>query len=94
MTEGNKKKGTEKLIEEMPLLSGDQSEVVTRVYEVFKGLNKDEQDEVLRRIFAEDGPGRLMTVAEDMSTPGALDLILDRISYYHFLPSVVEKEKQ
>jgi len=57
----------------------------------FKTLTHDEQNEILRMILSEGGLTRLMSVVLDAGEVGDWDLWLDRVSYYHFLPSVKEK---
>ncbi len=58
--------------------------------EFFKKLDTDQQDEILRMILTDGGLGRLMSVIQDVTTPGAFDIFLDQVQYYHFFPSVRE----
>lgn len=58
--------------------------------ELFKNLDTDQQDEILRMILTDGGLSRLMSVVQDVTTPGAFDILLDQVQYYHFFPSVRE----
>lgn len=66
------------------------TEPATNSVEFFKKLNTDQQDEILRMILTEGGLGRLMSAIQDVTTPGAFDIFLDQVQYYHFFPSVRE----
>ncbi len=72
--------------EEAPLADPVKSEDASRVHELFKSLTPDEQDEILRRIITDGGLERLVSMVQDIRTPGAVDLVLDQVEYYHFLP--------
>jgi len=61
-----------------------------RAAELFKVMSADDQDEILRLILSEGGFERLMRILRASDRPGSLDLLLDRICYYHFLPPVKE----
>ena len=93
MARDKKKMAIEKLSEEIPAGSPDGTEQRTRVYEVFMSLSEDDQNEILRMILSEGGVTRLMSLTQGISTPGALDLILDQVQYYHFFRPVVEEEQ-
>ena len=86
-----KKRAIEKTAEDGVVQIGDTVEPISRVYEVFKSLSDDEQEEMLRLILTEGGVTKLFSLAQSVSTPGAMDLVLDRISYYHFLRPVTEE---
>lgn len=65
-----------------------------QVHELFKSLPEDEQDEILRMIIDDGGLQRLVSVVQDINTPGAVELMLDRVEYYHFLPVVKDPDFQ
>jgi hypothetical protein len=58
--------------------------------EFFKKLSPDDQDDILRMIIYEGGVDRLLSVIQSTDTPGAVDLFLDQVQYFHFLPTVRE----
>ena len=72
--------------EEAPLADPLKTEDASRVHELFKSLTPGEQDEILRRIITDGGLSRLVSMVQDIHTPGAVDLILDQVEYYHFFP--------
>jgi len=60
------------------------------VHALYKTLSEPEQDELLTMLLSDGGLQRLSTVAQDLNTPGAVDLLLDNVEYYHFFRSVKE----
>jgi hypothetical protein len=78
----------EKLVEEMPSPNPVLPEQIPTPFDIFQSLSIEEQDEVLRMIIGQDGFGRIAKLVQSNDTPGAMDLFLDRVRYYHFLPMV------
>lgn len=60
----------------------------SRAVELFKSLTEEEQDEVLRCILSEGGVKRILAALGARESPGALEVFLDAVEYYHFLPVV------
>ncbi len=56
--------------------------------ELYHKLSTDDKQEILKMIIDEGGIAQLASVVQDINTPGAVDLLLDKIEYYHFYPSV------
>jgi hypothetical protein len=79
------------LTEEDLITSCDKSvETIHTVTDLFYTLSTDEQDEILRLIILEGGFNRILAAIQDVTTPGAFDIFLDKVQYFHFLRSVKE----
>jgi len=68
-----------------------ESEPVVTAQELYRKLSTDDKQEILRMIIDEGGIAQLASVVQDLNTPGAYDLLLDNIEYYHFYPAVTEQ---
>lgn len=79
------------LTEEDLISSGEiSSEPHSAVMELFQAMTRDQQDEILRMILLDDGINRLLSAVTDTATPGAFDIFLDNVQYYHFFRCVKE----
>jgi len=78
----------DRIVEGTPSPDPMLPDTVRTPIELFESLTVDEQDEVLRLIIRQDGFGRLAKLVQNTDTPGAMDLFLDRVKYFHFLPLV------
>jgi hypothetical protein len=77
------------LTEEDLIPSSDKSiETIGTITELFYTLSRDEQDEILRLIILDGGFNRILSAIQDVTTPGAFDIFLDKVQYFHFLRSV------
>lgn len=85
MTRDPEEKAIEKIIEEIGSPLPNLPETKPTAQEIFSSLSLEEQDEILKLIIAKGGIGRLLSIIHSGDTPGALELFLDRIHYYHFL---------
>jgi hypothetical protein len=61
------------------------------VHALYKKLSVDEQADLLKLILNDEDLPDISQVVQKITAPGAIDLLLDRISYYHFFPAVKEK---
>ena len=61
------------------------------VHDLYKTLSDVEQEELLRMLLSEGGLQRVASVVQNINTPGAVDMLLDRVRYYHFFRAVQEK---
>jgi hypothetical protein len=74
----------DRIIDEMPSPNPGLPELVPSVVEMFESMSIEDQDEILRLIMGKDGFERLARLVHSTDTPGAMDLFLDRVRYYHF----------
>jgi len=56
------------------------------IHALYKNLTSDEQADFLKLVLGETNLLNISDIVQDLNTPGALDLLMDKISYYHFYP--------
>src|SRR4030042_691519 len=96
MSKNRKKRPVETIGEEgLPEVPFSEIEPVTgspaEVHALYKKLSVDQQADLLKLILSDDDLPNISQVVQNLNTPGAIDLLLDQICYYHFFPAVKEK---
>ena len=81
-----------KIVEGFPKPVPKSADPSPSVAEIFQNMSIEDQDEIIRMILANGDFNRLARIIKTSDTPGAVDLFLDRIGYFHFLPMVKEKK--
>ena len=90
MTKDPEEKAVKRAVDEIPETGQILPATSPKAVELFDSLTSDEQDEILRLIISDGGFDRLMEIVQANDTPGAVDLFLDRVRYYHFFRTVKE----
>ena len=68
----------------------DHSLTAVDVHDLIKMLDETEHDELMKMLTGDGGIRKMSAVTQDINTPGAIELLLDRVEYYHFFRPVQE----
>jgi len=90
MAKNSDKKIVKQISEDSPGRDVVAPENAAQALDFIRSLSVEEQNEVIRMLVREGGINRLVDAVQANDTPGAFDLFLDRIEYWHFLKAVSE----